>query len=278
MKFRSVIALPTVVWFFLFILVPLVIVAVVSFATRGAYGGISWQWGLESYSLAFSSTYFGIFIESLQIATATTVTSLVIGVPVTWAIATASKKWRRFLILALALPFLTNLVIRLYALRLFVGFDGPLQQTLTLLHIPFDPFSLSQNKMLVYYGMVTTYLPFMVIPLYAAFEKFDFSLVEAAADLGACPWRILRTVIVPNLKKPIWNGSLLVFIPAFGEYVIPDLLGGAKSMLYGNLITEQFLKSRNWPLGSALAVILMILLLVLALIVFKREGHGHEQS
>jgi spermidine/putrescine transport system permease protein len=276
MRFRSLIAIPTLAWFVLFILVPLIIVGVVSFSTRGAYGGISWEASLESYSLAFSSTYFGIFIESLQMATATTVSCLTIGVLVTWAISTAPEKWRRFFILALALPFLTNLVIRLYALRLFVGFDGPLQQILTLLHIPFDPFSLSQNKILVYYGMVTTYLPFMVIPLYAAFEKFDFHLVEAAQDLGAGPWQILRTVIMPNLKKPIWSGSLLVFIPAFGEYVIPDLLGGAKTMLYGNLITEQFLKSRNWPLGSAFAVILMVLLLVLAVIVYKREGRSHE--
>lgn len=276
MRFRSLIAIPTLIWFILFILVPLVIVGVVSFSTRGAYGGISWEWSLESYSLAFSSTYFGIFIESLQMATLTTVSCLIIGVLVTWAISTAPEKWRRFFILALALPFLTNLVIRLYALRFFVGFDGPLQQALTLLYIPFDPFSLSQNKVLVYYGMVTTYLPFMVIPLYAAFEKFDFHLVEAAQDLGAGPWRILRTVIMPNLKKPIWSGSLLVFIPSFGEFVIPDLLGGAKTMLYGNLITQQFLKSRNWPLGSALAVILMVLLLVLAVIVFKREGHRHE--
>jgi spermidine/putrescine transport system permease protein len=276
MRFRSLIAIPTLAWFVLFILVPLIIVGVVSFSTRGAYGGISWEASLESYSLAFSSTYFGIFIESLQMATATTVSCLAIGVLVTWAISTAPEKWRRFFILALALPFLTNLVIRLYALRLFVGFDGPLQQILTLLHIPFDPFSLSQNKILVYYGMVTTYLPFMVIPLYAAFEKFDFHLVEAAQDLGAGPWQILRTVIMPNLKKPIWSGSLLVFIPAFGEYVIPDLLGGAKTMLYGNLITEQFLKSRNWPLGSAFAVILMVLLLVLAVIVYKREGRSHE--
>lgn len=276
MRLRSLLATPTLVWFVLFILVPLIVVGVVSFSTRGAYGGISWQLSLESYSLAFSATYFGIFIESLQMATATTVSCLAIGILVTWAIATAQAKWRRFFILALALPFLTNLVIRLYALRLFVGFDGPLQQTLTVLHIPFDPFLLSQNKLLVYYGMVTTYLPFMVIPLYAAFEKFDFHLVEAAQDLGAGPWRILRTVIMPNLKKPIWSGSLLVFIPAFGEYVIPDLLGGAKTMLYGNLITQQFLKTRNWPLGSALAVLLMILLLVLALIVFKREGRRHE--
>lgn len=276
MRLRSLLATPTLVWFVLFILVPLIVVSIVSFSTRGAYGGISWQLSLESYSLAFSATYFGIFIESLQMATATTVSCLAIGILVTWAIATVQAKWRRFFILALALPFLTNLVIRLYALRLFVGFDGPLQQALTVLHIPFDPFLLSQNKLLVYYGMVTTYLPFMVIPLYAAFEKFDFHLVEAAQDLGAGPWRILRTVIMPNLKKPIWSGSLLVFIPAFGEYVIPDLLGGAKTMLYGNLITQQFLKTRNWPLGSALAVLLMILLLVLALIVFKREGRRHE--
>ncbi|MFS4460451.1 ABC transporter permease [Bdellovibrio sp. HCB2-146] len=275
MRLRSLLAVPTLIWFLLFILIPLVIVMGVSFATRGAYGSLLWQFNLDNYSQVFSTTYFGIFIESLKMALATTLSCLVLGVLITWAIATSSPKWRSFYILALALPFLTNLVIRLYAIRVFVGFDGPLQQMLSVLQIPFDPFALSQNKVLVYYGMVTTYLPFMVLPLYGAFEKFDFSLVEAAQDLGADSWRILWTVIVPNLKKALWSGAILVFIPSLGEYVIPDLLGGAKTMLYGNLITEQFLKARNWPLGSALAVTMMLVLVVLAMLSLRKEKkHG----
>lgn len=275
MRLRSLLAVPTLIWFLLFILIPLVIVVGVSFATRGAYGSLLWQFNLDNYSQVFSSTYFEIFIESLKMALATTLSCLVLGLLITWAIATSSPKWRSFYILALALPFLTNLVIRLYAIRVFVGFDGPLQQMLSLLQIPFDPFALSQNKVLVYYGMVTTYLPFMVLPLYGAFEKFDFSLVEAAQDLGAGSWRILATVIAPNLKSALWSGSILVFIPSLGEYVIPDLLGGAKTMLYGNLITEQFLKARNWPLGSALAVTMMFVLVVLAMLSLRREKkHG----
>lgn len=266
MKLRDLFLLPVGLWFVVFVLLPLLIVGVVSFGARGTYGGVEWSWTVANYVRAFSPTYLGIFAESFKLALITTGICLVLGVLVSWAMATSSTRLRQLYLMAIVLPFLTNLVIRIYAIRLFVGADGPLQAGLTVLGIPFDAFALTQNKWLVLYGMVTTYLPFMVLPLYGAFEKFDFSLVEAAQDLGADVWRILFTVILPNLKKALWAGSLLVFIPSLGEYVIPDLLGGAKNMLYGNLITEQFLKARDWPFGAALSVLMMVLLLVLALV------------
>nr|BFD67571.1 ABC transporter permease [Bdellovibrio sp. HAGR004] len=274
MKLRDLFLLPAALWFAVFILLPVLIVVIVSFATRGTYGGLDWTWTLQNYSRAFSSTYLGIFLESFQLALLTTFICLVVGVLISWAMATTSPGMRQVYLMAMVLPFLTNLVIRIYAIRMFVGVEGPLQAGLSLAGVPFDPYALTQNKALVLYGMVTTYLPFMVLPVYGAFEKFDFSLVEAAQDLGAGIWRILFTVILPNLKMALWAGSLLVFIPSLGEYVIPDLLGGAKTMLYGNLITEQFLKSRDWPFGAALSVLMMILLLGMAAL-FRLWGARH---
>ncbi|WP_374079262.1 ABC transporter permease [Bdellovibrio bacteriovorus] len=271
MRLRDIFLFPALVWFLVFILAPLAIVVIVSFASRGTYGGIEWTFAFENYLRAVSPTYAGILFESLKLAVLTTVLCLVLGVLIAWAMATADSSVRRLYVLAMALPFLTNLVIRIYAIRVFVGVDGPLQGLLQFVGMPFDPFALTQNRFLVLYGMVTTYLPFMVLPLYGAFEKFDFSLVEAAQDLGAGVWKILFSVILPNLKKALWSGSLLVFIPSLGEYVIPDLLGGAKNMLYGNLITEQFLKSRDWAFGSALSVVMMVILLALVFVLQNKR-------
>lgn len=271
MRIRDFFLLPSLLWFLVFILAPLFIVLSVSLATRGTYGGIEWSLAFSNYSRVFSETYAGILFDSVKLAALTTFLCLVLGVLMAWAMATAKPAHRHFYVMAVALPFLTNLVIRIYAIRLFVGIDGPLQTFLTTLGIPFDPFALTHNRGLVLYGMVMTYLPFMVLPLYGAFEKFDFSLVEAAQDLGAGNWKILQSVILPNLKKALWSGSMLVFIPSLGEYVIPDLLGGAKNMLYGNLITEQFLKSRDWPFGAALSVTLMVILLTFVFVIQKRK-------
>jgi spermidine/putrescine transport system permease protein len=274
MKLSRWLSLPPLAWFSLFILIPLILVFVVSFAQRGIYGGVEWVWNFDNYIQALSGSYALIFLESIRLATITTIGCAVLGVFVSWAMATAEPSRRYLYLCMLALPFLTNLIIRIYALRVFLGYNGPVQTMLTFLGISFDPFAFTQGPSLVLYGMITTYLPFMVFPLYGAFEKFDFNLVEAAQDLGAGPWRILWTVILPNLRKALINGAVLVFIPAMGEYVIPDLLGGAKTMLVGNLITERFLKSRDWPQGAAISMILvLILLFVVFLAAKKRPEH-----
>lgn len=270
-KRRSILALPAVLWFLLLVFVPVLIVLVVSFATRGTYGGFEWTFSVENYLKIFSENYLGTLFESLKLAVFTTGVCAILGIPMAWAMATSKPSLRHFYVCAVALPFLTNLIIRIYAIRLFVGFEGPLQSALSFVGISFDPFIFSQNSILVFYGMVTTYLPFMIFPLYGAFEKFDFSLVEAAQDLGAGPWRIFRSVILPILKPALKSGSLLVFIPSLGEYVIPDLLGGAKTLLIGNLIAGEFLKSRNWPLGSSLSIILIMILWVLAWVFSKSQ-------
>lgn len=272
---RSLLSVPAFLWFLSFIFIPLMMVLAVSFATRGTYGGFAWTLSIDNFQRSFTPAYLGILLQSLKVAGLTTFICAVVGFLMAWAMATASPRSRYFYVCAVALPFLTNLVIRIYAIRVFVGYEGPLQRILTGLGIPLDPFSFSQNQWLVYYGMVTTYLPFMVLPLYGAFEKFDFSLVEAAQDLGAGSWEVLKDILLPNLRKALISGAVLVFVPALGEYVIPDLLGGAKNMLLGNLITEEFLKARDWPLGSALSIVLILILLLVATLLTRASGEKY---
>lgn len=259
----QLIGLPSFIWLFLFVVIPALMVLIVSFMQKGTYGGIVWQLTLDNYIEVFQPQILSIFLKSLSLSFTTTTICLIIGILVAWSMATAHESMRKIFVIAIALPFLTNLIIRIYAIRVFVGIEGPLQWFLNYFGFQFDPFSITQNQFLVYYGMVSTYLPFMVLPLYGAFEKFDFSMVEAAMDLGAKQWKILFSVILPQLKNAILFGSTLVFVPSFGEYLIPDLLGGAKSMYIGNLITMEFLKSRNWPMGAAVAVLMMFILMCL---------------
>lgn len=268
-KEYSIFGYPAFLWFSFFVVMPLFLVFILSFLTRGTYGGVELHLTLTNYSRIFNPIYLKIFFQTVRLALLTAIACLILAYPMAWAMATATPTWRSFFVVSLAVPFLTNLIIRVYAIMIFVGIDGPLQSVLSRLGVQFDPFYLSQNSVLVFYGMVTTYLPFMVFPLYAALEKFDFLLVEAAEDLGASKWRILFQIIIPNTSVAALSGFTLVFIPCLGEFVIPDLLGGAKNMLVGNLITEQFLKSRDWPFGSALSVLLIGLLFFLPYLIKK---------
>jgi spermidine/putrescine transport system permease protein len=258
---------PALMWFLFFLIMPLFIVVIISFLTRGTYGGLEWHFQIDNFARVFEYIYFKIFLQSFKLSLVTALLCFLIGYPVAWAMATAPAYLRSILILAMAIPFLTNLIIRVYAIRIFLGMDGPIQALLTWLQIPFDPYSFSLNQGLVLYGMVSTYLPFMVFPIYAALEKFDFSLVEAAQDLGASQFKILVSILIPNTRVAIASGLILVFVPCLGEFVIPDLLGGAKTMLAGNLITEQFLKSRDWPFGAALSVILIAMLIIVPFLI-----------
>lgn len=268
---------PAFSWFLFFLIIPLGIVLFVSFISRSEYGSIEYSFQIDNYLRVFQWVYLKIFASSLKLAFLTSLICLVIGFPIAWVIATSKPQHRPAMIMSLAIPFLTNLIIRIYATKLFVGIDGPIQGLLKSLGFSFDPFYFTQNEYLVLYGMVTTYLPFMIFPLYAAFEKFNFSLVEAALDLGASQFRILFTVLIPNMKAAIVNGFILVFIPCLGEFVIPDLLGGAKNMLVGNLITEQFLKARDWPFGAALSMILIAILVIIPILLRKAFLDSDEE-
>lgn len=262
-------------WYFLFFAGPLVLVAITSLLTRGTYGGVVWEISFLNFARVVDPLYLMIFLRSVTLATVTALLCMLIGFPIAWAATAAPPQKRSLLLFLLSLPFFTNLVIRIYALKLFTAHDGPLAYLLTMFHISFDPFALSQNLPLVIFGMVTSYLPFMILPLFTAFERFDDSLIDAAHDLGANHWQTTNKVLIPVLRVPLISGFLMVFIPSLGEFVIPDLLGGAKTMLIGNLITEQFLKARDWPFGAALTMFLIVL--IGSTVLFARRAYGKDQ-
>lgn len=251
---------PHAVWLTFFLVLPVAFVVCYAFWTRGSYGEVQKIWTLANFARIADPLYAGVFTKSLGLAVLATAATAVLGYPVALTLATAPARLRPLLFVLLMVPFLTNFIVRVYALRLLLGVEGPVNQLLQALGLIREPLVLTDTAFLVGVGMITNYLPFMVLPLYVVLEKLDFSLVEAARDLGATRWQTFRRVILPLTRPGLASGGVLVFIPTLGEYMIPDLLGGARIMLLGNLITEQFLKARDWPFGSALAVVLILIM------------------
>lgn len=265
-------ALPIAGWFFWFLLIPLAIIFVYSFATKGTYGGIVYRFSVESYLRATDPIYLQILWNSIKLAVFTTVSCLILGFPMAYVMATASPRMRSVLLMAVVIPFWTNFVVRAYAIKLLLGETGPVNAVLLSLKLVPEPLALGNSDLAIWLGMVTNYLPFMVLPLFVALEKFDFTLLEAAKDLGARPLDLLLRILLPMTRAGIVTGSLFVFTPALGEFVIPDLLGGARTMLIGNLMSEQFLKARDWPFGSALSLILVLTVMVSLVVYLKYSG------
>ena len=240
-----------------FFLMPLLVVLAVSFASRGTYGGIEWTLTVSNYTSILDPLYLRIFWRSLWIAVASSAICLVIGFPLAYAIAGAPKRWQGALLLLVIIPFWTNFLVRTYAWMFILRTEGLLNTALISAGLIDQPLNLLYTDGAVLLGLVYGYLPFMVLPLYAALERLDPALIEAAWDLYASPVRIFTRIILPLSKPGIIAGCLLVFIPSLGAYVTPDLLGGARTLMIGNLIQHQYLVVRDWPFGSALSFILM---------------------
>ncbi len=281
---------PSLFWLVIFFLIPLIVVLAISFGQRGTYGGVRWDLTLENYARFFDPLYLRIFGRTLVIALTTTVICLLVGYPLAYFIATRPARWRNTLLLLLMIPFWTNFLIRTYAWLLLLrdqGFinafwTGPLHAVLAQLALAvplpiWEPFLQATSTPLplfgtdgaIIIGLVYGWLPDMVLPCYAAIERFDFSLVEAAQDLYANRLKSFLRVILPLTMSGIVAGSILVFIPSLGAYVTPDLLGGAKSILIGNVIYSQFMSARDYPFGSAISFVLMAVMLVGTLIYFR---------
>jgi len=258
-----------------FFLVPLALVLAVSFASRGTYGGVDWSLTLSNYSSILDPLYLRIFWRSLWIATVTTVVCLVLGFPLAYLIARAPKPWQGVLLFLVIIPFWTNFLIRTYAWMFILRTEGLLNTALMGLGIIDQPLTLLFTDTAVLIGLVYGYLPFMVLPLYAALERMDPSVIEAAWDLYASPRSVFTRVVLPLSKPGIVAGCLLVFMPTVGAYVTPDLLGGAKTMMIGNLIQHQYLGVRDWPFGSALSFVLMGGVL-LAVFYYLRAGSSRS--
>ncbi len=254
--------LPAALWLVVFFLLPLAIVLAYSLLRHDIGGGIIWQFTLENYQRLSSGLYLGILWRSLWLGFLSTAACLLIGYPLAFFIVKQPKRWRNALLLVLVIPFWTNFLVRTYAWIVLLRREGVINTLLASLQIIDKPLDLLFTPLAVAIGLIYGYLPFMVLPIYSTLERFDFTLVEAARDLGANDLKAFWRVLFPLTLRGIIAGCLLVFIPSVAAFITPDILGGAKTIMVGNLIQNQFLKSLNWPFGSALSVILIGIILV----------------
>ncbi len=264
-----IIGAPAYVYLILFFALPLVIVLVYSFASRSSTGlTILGDWNVNSWSRVFDGSTLRIVWRTLILATTTTVLSLAVGYPFAYWIATRPARVRAALLVLVMIPFWSNFLVRTYAIRFLLGSDGPLSVLSQALGG--DPIRILFTNLAILIGMVYGYMPFMVLPLYAALERMDWRLVEAARDLYANGWTAFRKVTLPLSMPGVIAGSVLVFIPSLGAYVIPALLGGSNTVLLGDYIVSQFLQARNWPFGSALSTMVMIVMLAATILYFRK--------
>ena len=252
---------PAAAWMALFFFVPLLLVLAISFAARGPYGGIEWTPTLENYALLGDSLYLHVYGRSLILATLTTAVCLLAGFPLAYYIARLPVRWQGVWILLVIVPFWTNFLVRTYAWMFILRTEGLLNTSLLKLGVIASPVEILYSDAAVLIGLVYGYLPFMVLPLYAVLGRLDFALVEAAWDLYASGWAVVWRIILPLAKPGVIAGCILVFIPTLGAYITPDLLGGARTMMVGNLIQHEYLVVRDWPLGSAFSFVLMVMVL-----------------
>lgn len=265
-------AAPGLLWMGLFFLVPLALVFAISFASRGTYGGIVWEFTAANYLDLWHPLYGKILGQSLWYASLTTAICFVLGFPLAYMIARSPARWQPVLLLLVMLPFWTNFLVRTYAWMIVLRQDGLVNGLLRALGIVDAPLELLYTPTAVVIGLVYGYLPFMVLPLYVAVERLDPRLVEAAWDLYASRWAIFTRVVVPLTMPGIVGGCVLVFIPSIGSFITPDLLGGARSMMIGNLIQHEYLVVRDWPLGSAVSFVLMAIVMAAVVLYYRHAA------
>jgi spermidine/putrescine transport system permease protein len=274
-----------------FLLLPVLIMLVYSFLTKEFRGGVIWEFSLASYDQFFvyrglfgdeppviEWTYISIFWRSIWQAGLATILCLVIGFPTAWFIATRTGKNRAIWLFLITIPYWVNLLIRTISMKFLIRDSGPLNEWLMSIGIINEPIHMINTGFAVQLGLFYSYLPFMVLPIYASVERYNFSLSEAATDLYASRWDTLRLIVLPAVKPGVIAGCLLVFIPSLGAFLAPDLLGGAKNFMIGSLIEEQFKgNAGNWPFGAAVSMILLSMVLVALFFYARAQGKGVEQ-
>lgn len=269
---------PTVLWLSFFFVVPLLIVVAVSFASRTPYGQVIFDWTLGNYARFTETLYLSIFFDTLVVALITTVLTILLGYPLAYFIAQLPQKWQQPGLILVMIPFWINFLIRSYAWVIILRTQGVLNTILLKFGLIDQPLQMLYNEVAVMLGMVYALLPFMVLPIYVSIEQLDHRLLEAASDLGASPFTAFRKITLPLTMPGIAAGTILVFISSLGMFVVPDVMGGAKSALIGNLIQNQFLSARDWPFGGALSIVLALLSLVLIVLYYKalsaQQGGG----
>lgn len=268
-SFKKIAILIPAIWLVLFALLPFLLVFFASFCSSGKDQLIQFQLTLNNYQDLFDPIYFHIFIRSFYLSGVTTLLCLIIGYPFAFIIAQFSARMRPALIFLVIIPFWTNSLIRLYSMIILIRGQGLVNHFLLWAHIIRQPIDLLYTQTAVLIGLVYALLPFMILPLFANMEKFDWQLIDAAKDLGAKRWQTMRKIVIPLTKPGIIAGVILVLLPAMTMFYIPDVLGGAKSLLLGNLIKNQFIEARNWPLGSTASVMLTLMMGVMIAIYWK---------
>lgn len=264
----------TVAWGIFTVVCPLLIVLAVSVAERETYGTIRWSVTAANYTDIWHPLYARIFLQSIGLALVATGLCAILGFPVAYLLARLPPVWQQVGLVCVVIPLWTNFLVRTYAWMVLLRADGVVNTSLQWLGVIDGPLPLLFTPGAVLLGLVSGYLPFMILPMYAALERVPPALEEAAWDLYASPWAALRRVIIPLAMPGIVSGCLLVFLACVGAYLTPDMLGGAKTMMIGNLIQHEFLVARDWPLGAALATVLMATALALVWIVRRWSGHA----
>jgi len=253
-------------WLGFFFVAPLFIILAYSFFERGTYGEIVYTFTFENYIRSVDPLYITTLWRSTRIAMISTAICLIMGYPLAWYIARQSDGMKKFLLMLLIVPFWTNFLVRTYAWIFILRTEGLLNNVLIGMGITNEPINILFTEYAVIIGLVYTYLPFMVLPIFVSIDKLDPALFEASKDLGATGWQSFKRIMFPLTRPGIISGAILVFVPCLGAYITPDLLGGAKSLMIGNLIQVQFLAARDWPFGAALSFIVMAIVLILLLI------------
>jgi spermidine/putrescine transport system permease protein len=275
-KRELLISLPSILWMIIFFLIPSIVIYAYAFKPADIYGGIGEGWTLQTIAGLGNSIYLKLLFRTLWLSALTTFFALCLALPVGYQLVTISKKWRNLLLMLIIVPFWSSLLIRIFAWKTLLHPEGILHQSLEFFGIISENTTLLYNATAVLFVMVYTFLPFAVLPIYAAASKFNLRLMEAAMDLGATRSQAFFRVFIPGIEKGIATAALMVFIPAVGTYVIPDLVGGTNSEMIGNKIAQKTFIERNLPQASALSAFLAVVVLGILLII-KRHVGSHRK-
>jgi len=254
--------MPSLLWMLFFFIIPILIILTFAFKTADLYGGIGDSWNLDNFKRMCDANFFPVLWRTVWLSATATFLCLVIALPTGYFLGRVKRKWRDFLLMLIIVPFWTNFLIRIFAWKTILHPDGLLKKIFVALHIVSDDTLLLYNPGAVLLVLIYTHLPFAILPIYAAAEKFDYSLLEAAYDLGAGKLQALFRVFIPAISGGIIAAVLVVFIPALGSYIIPDLVGGADSEMLGNKIARYTSVDRNLPYASALSALLALFILL----------------
>lgn len=290
-RVRNWLMLPSWAVIGFFLVLPVALMLVYSFLTKEFRGGVIWEFSLASYDRFFVDrglfgdeppkiewTYLTIYWRSIWQAGLATLLCLLIGFPTAWFIATRSPRWRGLWLFLITVPYWVNLLIRTVSMKFLIRDNGPVNEWLMAIGVLDTPITMINTDFAVQLGLFYSYLPFMVLPIYASVERFNFALSEAASDLYASRWRTLWLVVIPAVKPGIIAGCILVFVPSLGAFLAPDLLGGAKNFMIGSLIEDQFKGAAgNWPFGAAAAMILLSMVLVVLTLYARSQARAERR-